>query len=76
MHDIKWRADFISAAASPTAAAAMGGQDMRDGMAFGMNPQHAIVSGLGGTSKDSLGFPGTATPSPPAATCRLAGCMR
>ncbi|HZG69062.1 MAG TPA: manganese catalase family protein, partial [Herpetosiphonaceae bacterium] len=44
-------------AGSPTVAAAMGGSDMRDAMAAGMNPQHAIVSGLGAVPKDSVGFP-------------------
>jgi Mn-containing catalase len=44
-------------AGSPAVAAAMGGTDMRDAIANGMNPQHAIVSGLGATPKDSLGFP-------------------
>jgi len=42
---------------SPTVAAAMGGTDMRDAMAVGMNPQHAIFSGLGAVPKDSVGFP-------------------
>ena len=42
---------------SPTVAAAMGGSDMRDAMAAGMNPQHAIYSGLGAVPKDSVGFP-------------------
>jgi Mn-containing catalase len=45
------------ASASPTVAAAMGGTDMRDAIAASMNPQHAIVSGLGATPKDSVGFP-------------------
>jgi Mn-containing catalase len=44
-------------AGSPTVAATMGGTDMRDAMAAGMNPQHPIVSGLGATPKDSVGFP-------------------
>ncbi len=44
-------------AGSPTVAAAMGGSDMRDAMAAGMNPQHAIFSGLGAVPKDSVGFP-------------------
>jgi Mn-containing catalase len=30
---------------------------MRDAIAMSMNPQHAIVSGLGATPKDSVGFP-------------------
>jgi len=44
-------------AGSPTVAATMGGTDMRDAMAVGMNPQHAIFGGLGASPKDSLGFP-------------------
>jgi Mn-containing catalase len=51
------KAQEEAVAGSPTVAAAMGGTDMRDAMAVGMNPQHAIVSGLGATPKDSLGFP-------------------
>jgi Mn-containing catalase len=46
-------------AGSPTVAATMGGTDLRDAMAAGMNPQHAIVSGLGAVPKDSVGFPWT-----------------
>ena len=30
---------------------------MRDAIAAGMNPQHAIFSGLGAAPKDSVGFP-------------------
>jgi Mn-containing catalase len=43
-------------AQNPAVAAAMGGQDMRDVLA-GMNPQHAIVAGLGAQPKDSMGVP-------------------
>jgi Mn-containing catalase len=44
-------------AGNSAVAAAMGGTDMRDAMAAGMNPQHAIFSGLGAVPKDSVGFP-------------------
>lgn len=44
------------AAANPAVGAAMGGLDMRDVVA-GMSPQHSIVSGLGASPKDSVGFP-------------------
>jgi len=43
-------------AANPAVAAAMGGLDMQAVFA-GMNPQHAIVSGLGAGPKDSVGVP-------------------
>src|SRR5690349_15539753 len=36
---------------NPTVGAAMGGTDMRDAVYAGMNPQHAIVSGLGAMPK-------------------------
>jgi Mn-containing catalase len=35
----------------------MGGSDIQDTIAASMNPQHGIVSGLGATPKDSVGFP-------------------
>lgn len=39
-------------------AAAIGGSSMRDALISGaMNPQHAIVSGLGATPSDSVGYP-------------------
>ncbi|MDP9366275.1 MAG: manganese catalase family protein, partial [Chloroflexota bacterium] len=38
-------------------AAAVGGTDMRDAIFAGMNPQHAIVTGLGADAKDSVGVP-------------------
>ena len=44
-------------AGNPVVAAVMGGTDTRDAIVAGMNPQHAIVSGLGATPKDSMGFP-------------------
>ncbi len=38
--------------------AVMGGSNVRDSiMAAAMNPQHAIVSGLGATPSDSVGYP-------------------
>jgi Mn-containing catalase len=46
-----------AAAASPAVGAAMGGSDMRDVVYGAMNPQHAIVSGLGAQPKDSMGVP-------------------
>ena len=47
------------AAANPVVGAVMGGTDTRDAVVAGMNPQHAIVSGLGAVPKDSVGFPWT-----------------
>ena len=44
-------------AQNPTVGAAMGGTDMRDAVLAGMNPQHAIVAGLGAQPKDSMGVP-------------------
>jgi Mn-containing catalase len=41
----------------PVVGAVMGGSDTRDAIFAGMNPQHAIVSGLGATPKDSNGVP-------------------
>ena len=37
--------------------AAMGGSNLQDVIAGGMNPQHAIVSGSGATPNDSVGYP-------------------
>lgn len=45
------------AAASPTVAAALGSPDIRDAIAAGTNPQHAIFTGLGASSEDCVGFP-------------------
>ncbi len=42
---------------NPAVAAAVGGSDMRDAIFAGMNPQHAIVNGLGADAKDSVGVP-------------------
>lgn len=48
-------------AKDPVVGAVMGGSNprdvMTDVMAAAMNPQHAIVSGLGATAVDSVGFP-------------------
>lgn len=45
-------------AKDPVVGAVMGGTSPRDViMAAAMNPQHAIVSGLGATASDSVGFP-------------------
>lgn len=44
-------------AGNPVVAAVMGGTDSRDAIVAGMNPQHAIVSGLGAGPKDSVGVP-------------------
>jgi Mn-containing catalase len=44
-------------AANPVVAGAMGGADMRDTIVASMNPQHAIVGGMGAGPKDSMGFP-------------------
>src|SRR3954464_11644111 len=39
--------------------AVMGGARIEDAIVAGMNPQHVIVSGLGATPTDSVGFPWT-----------------
>ncbi|MBD0341923.1 MAG: manganese catalase family protein, partial [Microcoleus sp. Co-bin12] len=39
--------------------AVMGGNSPRDAIAASMNPQHAIVSGLGALPSDSVGYPWT-----------------
>src|SRR3954465_618508 len=39
--------------------AVMGGARIEDAIVGGMNPQHVIVSGLGATPTDSVGFPWT-----------------
>jgi len=45
-------------AKDPVVGAVMGGTSPRDViMAAAMNPQHAIVSGLGATAADSVGYP-------------------
>lgn len=45
------------AAKNSLMGAVMGGSRMEDVIVAGMNPQHAIVSGLGATPTDSVGYP-------------------
>ncbi len=45
------------AAKNSAVAAIMGGSRMEDVILAGMNPQHFIVSGLGATPTDSVGYP-------------------
>jgi Mn-containing catalase len=47
------------AAKNSIVGAIMGGSRLEDVIIGGMNPQHAIVSGLGATPTDSVGFPWT-----------------
>ncbi|MDP9364949.1 MAG: manganese catalase family protein [Chloroflexota bacterium] len=44
-------------AKNPAVAATMGGTEVPDAIFAGMNPQHAIVTGLGADLKDSVGVP-------------------
>ncbi|HEX2191482.1 MAG TPA: manganese catalase family protein [Longimicrobiaceae bacterium] len=44
-------------ASNPIVNAVMGGTSMGEAMMGGMNPQHLIVSGLGATPTDSVGYP-------------------
>lgn len=48
------------AAKNSAIGAVMGGSRLEDVLVAGMNPQHAIVSGLGATPTDSVGYPWTA----------------
>jgi len=50
-------ADQQAGASNPLVAAVMGGTSMGEAMMGGMNPQHLIVSGLGATPTDSVGYP-------------------
>jgi Mn-containing catalase len=45
------------AAKNSAIGAIMGGARLEDAIVAGMNPQHAIVSGLGATPTDSVGYP-------------------
>ena len=45
------------AAKNSFVGAVMGGDNMEDVILSGMNPQHMIVSGLGATPTDSVGYP-------------------
>ena len=47
------------AARNPVMGAIFGGGRMEDVIIAGMNPQHAVVSGLGALPTDSVGFPWT-----------------
>src|SRR4051812_21771851 len=47
------------AARNPVMGAIFGGGRMEDVIVAGMNPQHAIVSGLGALPTDSVGYPWT-----------------
>ena len=51
--------DEIGSANGGVVGAALGGGDVQDALLSGMNPQHMIVSGLGATPTDSMGFPWT-----------------
>ncbi|MDP9348141.1 MAG: manganese catalase family protein [Gemmatimonadota bacterium] len=44
-------------ASNPIVNAVMGGTSVGEAMMAGMNPQHMIVSGLGATPTDSVGYP-------------------
>ena len=44
-------------ASNPLVGAVMGGTSMGEALMAGMNPQHMIVSGLGATPTDSVGYP-------------------
>lgn len=45
------------AAKNSAIGAVLGGSRLEDVLVAGMNPQHAIVSGLGATATDSVGYP-------------------
>lgn len=48
------------AAKNSVVGAVMGGARVEDVIVAGMNPQHAIVAGMGATPTDSVGYPWTA----------------
>jgi Mn-containing catalase len=48
------------AAQNSAVGAILGGARIEDALLAGMNPQHAIVSGLGATPNDSVGYPWSA----------------
>jgi Mn-containing catalase len=52
---LKMQEDAV--ASNGAVAAAMGGSNIQDTIVASMNPQHAIVTGLGASPKDSLGIP-------------------
>jgi Mn-containing catalase len=49
--------DQEGGAANPLVGAIMGGTSFGEAIMGGMNPQHMIVSGLGATPTDSVGYP-------------------
>lgn len=49
--------DQQAASTNPVVGAIMGGTSVGEAMMGGMNPQHMIVSGLGATPTDSVGYP-------------------
>jgi Mn-containing catalase len=49
--------DQQAGASNPLVGAVMGGTNMGEALMGGMNPQHLIVSGLGATPTDSVGYP-------------------
>lgn len=49
--------DQQAGATNPIVGAVMGGSSVGEAMMGGMNPQHLIVSGLGATPTDSVGYP-------------------
>jgi Mn-containing catalase len=51
------KAQEDAVAEHPAVGAVMGGTDLREAVFAGMNPQHAIVAGLGAQPKDSMGVP-------------------
>lgn len=50
-------AEQQAGASNPIVGAIMGGTSVREALMGGMNPQHLIVSGLGATPTDSVGYP-------------------
>jgi Mn-containing catalase len=50
-------AEQQAGAANPIVGAIMGGTSVGEAVMSGMNPQHMIVSGLGATPTDSVGYP-------------------
>ena len=49
--------DQQGGASNPIVGAVMGGSSVGEALMGGMNPQHLIVSGLGATPTDSVGYP-------------------
>jgi Mn-containing catalase len=57
LDDAPLRTQEDAVKADPIVASVMGGENPRDVIMASMNPQHAIVSGLGATPSDSVGYP-------------------